>query len=45
MLLNFKNISVGGNSNIEFSLCINLAGEGAINWAIRLAGKEVGTKK
>lgn len=39
-LLNFQYVSLGENPNIEFSL----AGEGAIRWAIRLAGEEAGAE-
>ena len=44
MLLNFQDVSIGENPNIKFSLAISLAGEGAISWAIRLAGEELGTE-
>ena len=44
MLLNFQDVSIGENPNIDSSLAVNSAGEGAVSWATRLAGEEVRTE-
>lgn len=44
VLIYFQDVFVGQNPHIEFSLAVNLAGEGVIIWAIRMAGEGVGTE-